>query len=164
MSSWYLLWTLCPCSLCFCLCGPHGSCLSGVVAFAVHKGGVFSSVSGRVTILDARSLFRIIAWSLKLKTFTWKALGYEVKGFGKGSKINKKWRKLFWQRDISYVSKAEGEEGVTVRSQGSSRVPHLVCEMTGFSRRGAEEDGWTWRCCIERIVWILLTACMLWQK
>lgn len=114
----------------------------------------FSSVSGRVTISDVCSLFCIITWLLKLKPFTWKALGYEVKGFGRRSKINNKWGKLFWQRDISYVSKPEGEEGVTVRSQGTSRVPHLVCEMTGFSSRGGEEDGWTWRCCIGRIAWI----------
>lgn len=114
----------------------------------------FSSVSGRVTISDVRSLFCTIIWLLRLKLFIWKALGYEVKGFGKGSKINKKWGKLFWQRDISYVSKPEGEEGVIVRSQGTSRIPHLVCEMTGFSSRGGEEDGWTWRYCIGRIVWI----------
>lgn len=153
LPSWCLLWNPCSCNLCFCLYSLYRSCLSWVAAIGVLKGSVFR-VSGGVTISDVHSLFCLIIWLQKLKPFSGKALGHEVKGFGKGSKINNKWGKLFWQRDISSVGKPEGEEGVTVRSQGTSRVPHLVCEMTGFSSRGGEEDGWTWRCCIGRIVWI----------
>lgn len=84
-----LLRILCSCNLCLPLQSVQTLFILRSCCWC-SQGRCFPGATGRVTISGVCSLFCKTIRLLKLKPLTWKALGYEAKGFGRGSKINNK--------------------------------------------------------------------------